>query len=208
MIRIGIAVTAATMAVLVIGYFRSRRYRPFPAHGWLGIAALGASRMAHAARRRTDCDIFYADCLERIHPDRRCGSACAHQPFAVERCADRSGAHGAAFDSSVAGIRGLQSAAAKLDVHRRAVGLDGAVAWLWLVVCYYHAGDFRNCRSGGGAVAAVAGQTLENFRRRRKMRSLSLGVVLPDCSVGGAAKTSPLICFFRYGSVSFCCSIR
>jgi hypothetical protein len=41
MIRIGIAVTAATMAVLVIGYFRSRRYRPFPAYGWLGILALG-----------------------------------------------------------------------------------------------------------------------------------------------------------------------
>src|SRR5579872_4778923 len=40
MIRAGVAVTAATVAALVIGYFRSRRYRPFPAHGYLGIAAL------------------------------------------------------------------------------------------------------------------------------------------------------------------------
>ncbi len=40
MIRAGVAVTAATVAALVIGYFRSRRYRPFPAYGYLGIAAL------------------------------------------------------------------------------------------------------------------------------------------------------------------------
>ena len=40
MIRAGVAVTAATVAALVIGYFRSRRYRPFPAHGYLGIVAL------------------------------------------------------------------------------------------------------------------------------------------------------------------------
>jgi len=40
MIRAGVAVTAATVAALVIGYFRSRRYRPFPAHGYLGIVTL------------------------------------------------------------------------------------------------------------------------------------------------------------------------
>ncbi|HWF39672.1 MAG TPA: hypothetical protein VG322_14195 [Candidatus Acidoferrales bacterium] len=40
MIRAGVAVTAATVAALVIGYYRSRRYRPFPAHGYLGVAAL------------------------------------------------------------------------------------------------------------------------------------------------------------------------
>jgi hypothetical protein len=43
MIRAGVAITAATVAVLVIGYFRSRRYRPFPAHGWLGIVALASA---------------------------------------------------------------------------------------------------------------------------------------------------------------------
>lgn len=41
MIRAGVAITALTVAVLVIGYLRSRRYRRFPAHGWLGIVALG-----------------------------------------------------------------------------------------------------------------------------------------------------------------------
>ena len=41
MIRAGVAITAATVALLVIGYSRSRRYRPFPVYGWLGIAALG-----------------------------------------------------------------------------------------------------------------------------------------------------------------------
>jgi hypothetical protein len=40
MIRAGVAVTAATVAALVIVYFRSRRYRPFPAYGYFGIAAL------------------------------------------------------------------------------------------------------------------------------------------------------------------------
>lgn len=40
---IGIGITAATAGVLVAGYFRARRRRPFPAHGWLGIVALGAA---------------------------------------------------------------------------------------------------------------------------------------------------------------------
>jgi hypothetical protein len=40
MIRAGVAITAATVAALVIGYFRSRRYRSFPVQGWLGIVAL------------------------------------------------------------------------------------------------------------------------------------------------------------------------
>jgi hypothetical protein len=39
-IAIGIGVTALTVGVLIAGYFRSRRRRPFPGYGWLGIAAL------------------------------------------------------------------------------------------------------------------------------------------------------------------------
>ncbi|HKV05560.1 MAG TPA: hypothetical protein VJO53_10690 [Candidatus Acidoferrales bacterium] len=42
-LAIGIGVTAATVAVLVAGFFRTRRRRPFPAHGWLGIAALAGA---------------------------------------------------------------------------------------------------------------------------------------------------------------------
>ncbi|MBZ5694196.1 MAG: hypothetical protein LAN36_02415 [Acidobacteriia bacterium] len=42
-IGFGIGITAATVGVLVAGFFRARRRRPFPAHGWLGIAALGAA---------------------------------------------------------------------------------------------------------------------------------------------------------------------
>jgi hypothetical protein len=42
-IAIGIGFTAATAAVLVIGFFRRRRRRPFPAHGWLGIVALAGA---------------------------------------------------------------------------------------------------------------------------------------------------------------------
>jgi hypothetical protein len=43
MIGLGIAVTAATAAALVIGFFRSVRRRPFPIQGWLGIVALGSA---------------------------------------------------------------------------------------------------------------------------------------------------------------------
>ncbi len=48
-VTIGLAITAATIAVLVAGYFRRRRRRAFPAHGWLGIVALiGAEAMLFA----------------------------------------------------------------------------------------------------------------------------------------------------------------
>jgi hypothetical protein len=40
MIGIGIGITAATVAILVLGFFRARRRRAFPAEGWLGIIAL------------------------------------------------------------------------------------------------------------------------------------------------------------------------
>jgi hypothetical protein len=40
---IGLLITAATVAALVVGYFRARRRRPFPVHGLLGIASLAAA---------------------------------------------------------------------------------------------------------------------------------------------------------------------
>src|ERR1700675_2283661 len=43
MLGFGIGVTFGTVAILVAGYSRSRRRRPFPAHGWIGIAALAAA---------------------------------------------------------------------------------------------------------------------------------------------------------------------
>lgn len=43
MIRAGVAVTGITVAVLVFQYLRSRRYRPFPLHGWFGIVALAGA---------------------------------------------------------------------------------------------------------------------------------------------------------------------
>jgi hypothetical protein len=39
MLKLGIIVTAATVTILVVEYFRARR-RPFPAHGWLGLFTL------------------------------------------------------------------------------------------------------------------------------------------------------------------------
>jgi hypothetical protein len=42
---IGIAITAATVAILVIGFFRVRRHAPFPPHGWLGMVALVAAEL-------------------------------------------------------------------------------------------------------------------------------------------------------------------
>ena len=39
MLKLGIILTAATVTVLVVEFFRTRR-RPFPAHGWLGLVAL------------------------------------------------------------------------------------------------------------------------------------------------------------------------
>jgi hypothetical protein len=43
MIGIGVAITAATVGLLVFGFFRSRKRRAFPAHGWLGIVALAGA---------------------------------------------------------------------------------------------------------------------------------------------------------------------
>src|SRR5215475_7409172 len=39
MLKLGIILTAATLTILVVEYFRARR-RPFPAHGWLGLFTL------------------------------------------------------------------------------------------------------------------------------------------------------------------------
>jgi hypothetical protein len=44
--EIGIGTTAATIAVLVVGFFRARRRHSFPAYGWLGITALAAAQWA------------------------------------------------------------------------------------------------------------------------------------------------------------------
>ena len=40
---IGIAITGATVGTLIIRFFRASRERPFPAHGWFGIVALGGA---------------------------------------------------------------------------------------------------------------------------------------------------------------------
>ena len=46
---LGLALTTATVALLVLGYFRSRPLRPFPVHGWLGwIALLSAEALLFA----------------------------------------------------------------------------------------------------------------------------------------------------------------
>jgi hypothetical protein len=39
MLKLGIILTASTVTILVVEFFRARR-RPFPAHGWLGLIAL------------------------------------------------------------------------------------------------------------------------------------------------------------------------
>jgi hypothetical protein len=43
MLGFGLGVTTATVAILVIAYFRARRRRRFPVHGWLGLVALTAA---------------------------------------------------------------------------------------------------------------------------------------------------------------------
>jgi hypothetical protein len=40
---IGLFATGLTVGILVVGFFRARRRRPFPAHGWLGVAALAGA---------------------------------------------------------------------------------------------------------------------------------------------------------------------
>jgi hypothetical protein len=42
-LAIGLVVTAATVGVLLVGFFRARRRRSFPVHGWLGIVALAGA---------------------------------------------------------------------------------------------------------------------------------------------------------------------
>ena len=43
LLAVGIALTTLTIAALVAGYFRVRRRAPFPAYGWLGLAALAGA---------------------------------------------------------------------------------------------------------------------------------------------------------------------
>src|SRR5215469_3371171 len=43
MITLGVTITALTAALLVVGYFRTRRRRGFPAYGWLGFVALASA---------------------------------------------------------------------------------------------------------------------------------------------------------------------
>ena len=44
MVKLGIGITAAIVAALIVGFFRvRRRRRRFPAHGWLGFVALAAA---------------------------------------------------------------------------------------------------------------------------------------------------------------------
>jgi hypothetical protein len=43
MLGFGLGVTTATVAILVIAYFRARRRRPFAPHGWFGLVALAAA---------------------------------------------------------------------------------------------------------------------------------------------------------------------
>ena len=43
MVTLGIGITAAIVAGLVVGYFRVRRRRGFPAHGWMGFIALAGT---------------------------------------------------------------------------------------------------------------------------------------------------------------------
>ena len=47
---LGLALTAATVALLFWGYFRARRLRAFPAHGWLGWLALLCAEVLLFAR--------------------------------------------------------------------------------------------------------------------------------------------------------------
>ncbi|MGH9692235.1 MAG: hypothetical protein ACRD4C_14350 [Candidatus Acidiferrales bacterium] len=65
MTEVGIGVTAATVAVLVIAVFRARRRRPFPV-----MAGLASWRwrcgMADVSRRRALRDIFHADRVARM----------------------------------------------------------------------------------------------------------------------------------------------
>src|ERR1700674_3216204 len=42
MLKLGIILTAATVTILFVEYFRARR-RPFPAHGWLGLFTLACA---------------------------------------------------------------------------------------------------------------------------------------------------------------------
>jgi hypothetical protein len=40
---VGIAITGVTVGILIVGFSRAKRQRPFPAHGWLGIVALAGA---------------------------------------------------------------------------------------------------------------------------------------------------------------------
>src|SRR6267154_1354644 len=42
MLKLGIVLTAATVTILVVEFFRAQR-KPFPAHGWLGLVALACA---------------------------------------------------------------------------------------------------------------------------------------------------------------------
>src|SRR5579864_5732353 len=44
-LAVGLGITAVTVAILVVRFFRLRRRHPFPAYGWLGIITLGCAEL-------------------------------------------------------------------------------------------------------------------------------------------------------------------
>src|ERR1700733_9660186 len=63
--------------------------------------------------------------------------------------------------------------------------MDGRYSRLWLVLCHYHARDFRDLRSRPGALACFAGQASENFSESGKL-DLRTRRNLSDCSLSCA----------------------
>ena len=146
MLKLGIMLTAATVTVLVLEYFRKRR-RPLPAHGWLGLIALVFAEylMFHGIEPAATYFSPLAWTAYILLADAATFAISGHsrlrdEPRGLLKMAVLS-------DSLVADFRSLQFASDELDVRGPAAGPHRAMVRLRLVVRDDHAGDFHDCRA-------------------------------------------------------------
>ena len=101
MLKLGIILTAATVTILVVEFFRARR-RPFPAHGWLGLFALVCAEylMFHGIEPAATYFSPVAWTSYILIADAR--DVRDLRPFAAARGAARTAEDGGALDSVVA----------------------------------------------------------------------------------------------------------
>ena len=187
MVAIGIGITLATVAALVVGFFTTRRRRAFPAHGWLGLAALAGAEwlMFHGVEPVAtfftpiawSAYILIADGAVLALTNR---SRLNDAPVTVARMALLSVPLWLIFEAYNLRLRNWVYTGVP-------AGWTGALLRLRLVVRDDHAGHFRDLRPGAGDSSAAARERRGKFPRAAENVLIGLRGRLPGSASGGAA---------------------